>query len=80
MALAVLLYGSESWVMNREVIKVLTAFHHRLARRIIGMMEKRWAGGEWEYPAVEEAIDSAGLHPIRVYIKRRQTTIAERVP
>ena len=37
------------------------------------------AGREWEYPAVEEAMESVGLHPIGVYIKRRHTTIAERV-
>ena len=43
------------------------------------MTEKRGAGGEWEYPEVEEDMESAGLHPIRVYIKRRKTTIAERV-
>ena len=28
---------------------------------------------------VEEDIDSEGLHPIGVYIKRRQMTIAERM-
>ena len=32
-----------------------------------------------EYTAVNEAMDSAGIHTIGVYIKRRQTTIAERV-
>ena len=45
----------------------------------MGMTMKRGAGGEWEYPAVEEAMESAGIHPIGVYIKRRQMTIAERV-
>ena len=43
------------------------------------MTAKRGSGGEWGYPEVEEVMDSAGLHPIRVYIKRRQATIAERV-
>ena len=43
------------------------------------MTAKRGAGGEWEYPEVEEAMESSGIHPIGVYTKRRQTTIAERV-
>ena len=43
------------------------------------MTAKRGAGGYWEYPAVEKSMDSAGIHPIVVNIKRRQTTIAERV-
>ena len=43
------------------------------------MMAKRGAGGEWEYPAVDEAMNAAGIHPIRFYIKRRQTDIVERL-
>ena len=61
------------------MLKVLTAFHHRPARRITGMTEKRGAGGEWEYPEVYGAMDAAGIHPIGVYIKSRHTNIAKRV-
>ena len=61
------------------MLKVLTEFHHISARRITGMAKKRGAGGEWEYPELEEAMDSAGIHHIGVYIKRRKKTIAERV-
>ena len=43
------------------------------------MTDKCGAGGEWEYPSVVEAMESVGIHPIRVYIRRRQATIAERV-
>ena len=75
----VLLYGSAIWVVTREMLKVLTVFHHQAARQIMGMTAKRGAGGEWEYPVVDEAMDAVGIHPIRVYIKRRQTNISERV-
>ena len=75
----VLLYGSEIWVVTVKMLKVLPEFHHWAARRITGMTEKRGAGGEWEYPSVEEATEAAGIHPIGVYIKRRKTTILERV-
>ena len=41
----VLIYESDIWVVTGEMIKVLTAFHHREARRITTMKEKRGAGG-----------------------------------
>ena len=73
---SVLLYVIESWVGTGYMLKVLTVFHHLAAQRITGMTAKRGAGEEWEYPAVDESMDSAGLHHIVMYIKRRKTTIA----
>ena len=61
------------------MLKALTEFHRRAARRITGVTAKREADREWEYPEVEEATESAGIHPIRVYIKMMQKTIAERL-
>ena len=75
----VLLYGNKSWLVTREMLKVLTALHNQAAQRITRMTEKHESGREWEYPEVEESTESTGIHPIRVYIKRRKTTIAERV-
>ena len=43
------------------------------------MTAKRGAGRDWEYPAVEEVVDTVGLHPVEVYVNKRQTTISERV-
>ena len=40
------------------------------------MTEKRGVGGEWDYPALDEAMDDVGVHPIGVYIKRQNKTIA----
>ena len=37
------------------------------------------AGGEWEYPLVEEAMKSSGIHPIELYVKWRQSIIEDRV-
>ena len=65
--------------MTGDMLKVLTAFHHEAELYITGITAKRGAGGYWGYPAVEEAMDSVGLHPIRVYIKRRQKTISDRL-
>ena len=43
------------------------------------MIAKRETGGELEYPSVMKAMESAGIHPIGVYINIQQTTIAERL-
>ena len=45
----------------------------------MGMTVKHGAGEEWEYPLAVEAAENAGLHPIGLYIRRRQATISERV-
>ena len=65
---SLLLCGIKSWLVTREMLKVLMGFHRQVVQRITGMMAKCEAGREWEYPVVEEAVDSAGLHPIRLYI------------
>ena len=53
------------------MLKVLEGFHHRAARRITGMTAKRGAGGEWDYPLEVETMETVGIHPIGVYIRRR---------
>ena len=37
----VLLYGSESWVVMDAMLKMLEGFHHRLARRIAGISDRK---------------------------------------
>ena len=61
------------------MLKLLTSFHHIEAQKITVTTEKHGADIEWEYPAVDEVMESTGIQPIRVYIKKRQTKIAERV-
>ena len=41
----VLLYGSEIWVVTDVMMTVLEGFHHRIARRIEGMIVKNGNGG-----------------------------------
>jgi hypothetical protein len=71
---AVLLYGCETWTLTDPMIKALESFHHKVARRISGKMPKL-VDGEWHYPPLQEALDDAGLYPIRQYIDRRMNTI-----
>ena len=67
---SILLYGREIWVVTREMLKLLTVFRHRAARQIMGMTSKRGAGREWEYPVLDDVMDTTGVHPIVLYIKR----------
>jgi hypothetical protein len=72
----VLLFGSETWNISPAMLRALESFHHRAARRISGRMA-RLSHGEWVYPPLEEALELAGLLPVREYISRRQNTVAE---
>jgi hypothetical protein len=74
----VLLCGCESWVITPRMMKVLEGFHHRVARRLSGKMA-RLEQGEWVYPPLEEALEDAGLFPLKHYIEKRQQRIAEYV-
>ena len=44
----VLLYGSNSWVVTRAMLKVIEGFHHRVAINILGITERYNMSGEWE--------------------------------
>ena len=63
--------------MTGDMIKVLEGFHHQVARRITGITTTLGPGGGRKYPPLVAAIEAAGLHPIREYIRRRKSAIAE---
>ena len=68
---AVLLFGSETWVLTPWLEKSLEGFHHREARRMTGMHPKRQRYGLWVYPPIGVALKMVVLEDIRVYIARR---------
>ena len=39
------MYVTESWVVMEVTMPVLEGFHNRIARRIVGMTERRDDGG-----------------------------------
>ena len=47
-----------------KMLKVMKGFHHRATRQITGMTATHGAGGEWEYPPVAVAMETAGVYPI----------------
>ena len=74
---AVLLYGCESWVITDSMRKVLEGFHHRIARRISGLVAQRIGDNQWEYPPIADALEAAGLWTMKEYIRRRQATVEQ---
>ena len=61
----VLIFRSETWVMNPHIGRALVSFQHGVARRITGMHLKIQEEGGWEYPPLEAAMEEAGLEEIR---------------
>ena len=74
-AMAVLLYGCETWTVTDSMLTVLEGFHHKVARRLTGRVP-RLVEGAWDYPPLADALGEAGLHSIGTYIHRRQTNVA----
>ena len=74
---AVLLFGSETWVLTPRLDKSLEGFHHRVARQMAGMVTKRQRDGTWVYPPIGAAMAMVGLEENGVYIARRQNTVAQ---
>ena len=61
------------------MINFLMRFHQQASSHITGMTTACGEGREWEYLLVVATLKSSGLHPIREYIRRRKTPIAEKV-
>ena len=50
------------------MIKVLARFHNWSAIRIAGMIVQRMKIGEWDWTLVDDALETAGIRPIKEYI------------
>ena len=74
---AVLLFGSETWVMTPRMGRTLGGFQHRVDRQISGRQPQLLQDGSWEYPPLEEAMWEAGLQEVESYVLRRQNTVAQ---
>ena len=61
------------------ILKVEEGLHHRVARSITGMKARRITIEEWEWPPVHEALETAGIWPIKENIQQRQDTVAVQV-
>ena len=61
------------------MLKALDSFHHRVARRITGMIPRRLPDGTWFYPPLDQAMKQAGLRSMEHYIAVRQDRMAQHI-
>jgi hypothetical protein len=76
---SVLLYGAESWVINKEVERRLQSFHHCCARYIAREHIQQDENGNWTSPPSDRILKKVGLCTIQEYIKHRKATIQKYV-
>ena len=72
---AILLYGSESWTLTRNILKRFDSFHARVARYLTGRHIRQLEDGTWFCPPTTEVLEEAGLFSIGEYIRRRRRTV-----
>ena len=65
MVQAVLLYGSETWVLSPTALARLEGFHIRAAYRMAKRNRpRRGPGNQWVYPKSEDVLEECGMHTI----------------
>lgn len=71
------LYGSESWVLNTDMMQQLRSLHRRCCRGITrDFIHQDVENGEWICPnRSEEVLEKAGALTIEEYIQKRRDTI-----
>lgn len=79
---SILLYGSETWVIDETMRNRLEAFHNQVARSLTKQYirpDTTDEDGEWIYPATSETLHKAFLRPLSEYIKVRKETLRNSV-
>ena len=57
------------------MMKVMEGFHHLISKIIVGDMTQCVRAEGWEWPHVEDSLESAGLWPMQEYTMRLHSTI-----
>jgi hypothetical protein len=74
---AVLLYGSETWVLLTAALASLEGFHIRAAYRMaVKYKPRRGPGNSWVYPKSKDVLEECGLSTLGEYITVRRQMIA----
>ena len=73
--LAVLLYGSETWVWTSSMLNSIRGFHHGACWWNADKRPRRRHNGTCKYCPADEAMRICKLSPIQEYIARRRQTI-----
>lgn len=70
-----LLYGSETWVISRQLLKMMETFHKRCLRCLAGDFIRKVSDDEWIYPSTVEVMKKTGLKSIKEYINERRKQV-----
>jgi hypothetical protein len=74
---AVLLYGSETWVLLTAALASLEGFHIRAAYRMaVKHKPRRGPGNSWVYPKSKDVLEECAMSTLEEYITVRWQTIA----
>jgi hypothetical protein len=74
---AVLLYGSETWVLSATALASLEGFHIRAAYRMaVRHKPRRGPRHGWIYPKSKDVLEECGMSTLEEYITVRRQTIA----
>ena len=74
---AVLIFGSEMWVLTPCTERAMGSFKKRIAQRVTGRQPRQRGEVRWEYPPLTEVANKAGFEEIGLYITRRKNTVAQ---
>ena len=70
------LFSTESWVMSPWIGRTLGESHHRVARQLAKMQDKRDMVGRWIYLPLDAEMKAEGSEEVETYVLRRQNTVA----
>ena len=76
---AVLLFGSETWLLTPQLEKTLEGFHHEVMRQMTGMGPKCQQDGTWVYKPIGAVLEMVGMEDIGTYIFCLQNTITQNI-
>ena len=68
---AILLFGSETWVLTASMEKALDSFQSKVTWKITGRKPRRVKDRSWFYPSFAGAMNETGMVRIQISILRR---------
>ena len=73
----VLLFVSETWVLSTTMEKQLARVYAGFLLNLMTKREKRSLDGRWQWEGAESILKAVGNQDVRMYIDRRQATVAQ---
>ena len=65
---AIILYGSEMWVISTSMVKRVEVTHTEFLQLITGKRARQLGDRTWETPGAEGVRETAGTQSMRIYI------------